>query len=138
MSMKKFIIIVVVLILVFLAANTAYYTFGIHFNFDKGQPVTTKARVEGKTILFDRGNGFEPFEIRGVNMGSGEPGKWSTDYGIDGETYYRWFGLMQEMGANTLRIYSVQEDVFYNAFWITTPTGKPRARSLCGSCTGSG
>lgn len=116
MSMKKFIIIVVVLILVFLAVNTAYYTFGIHIDFNKDQPVTTKARVEGKTILFDRGNGFEPFEIRGVNMGSGEPGKWSTDYAIDGDTYYRWFGLMQEMGANTLRIYSVQEDTFYNAF----------------------
>ncbi|MBQ7604109.1 MAG: hypothetical protein IJU75_04075 [Clostridia bacterium] len=115
--MKKFIIIVIAVILLFLAGHTIYYEFGIHFNFGKNQPVTTFAKTDGKTILLDRGNGYEPLEIRGVNMGSGEPGKWSTDYAIDYETYYRWFGMMQEMGANTLRIYSVQEDTFYNAFF---------------------
>ncbi len=115
--MKKFIIIVISLILLYLAFNTAYYELGIHFSFGNNGPVTTFTKNEGKTILLDRGSGFEPFEIRGVNMGSGEPGKWSTDYGIDHDTYCRWFGLMQEMGANTLRIYSVQQDTFYNAFY---------------------
>lgn len=117
MSMKKFIILVIAVILVFLAIHTAYFEFGIHINFGSDRPVTTFTKVDGKTVFLDRGNGFEPFEIRGVNMGSGEPGKWSTEYAIDYDTYYRWFGLMQEMGANTLRIYSVQADTFYNAFF---------------------
>lgn len=115
--MKKFIIGVITLILLYLAVKAAYYEFGIHFNFGSDEPVTTFTKNDGKTLFIDRGNGFEPFEIRGVNMGSGEPGKWSTDYGIDHDTYYRWFGLMQEMGANTLRVYSVQQDIFYNAFY---------------------
>jgi hypothetical protein len=117
MSMKKFIIIVIVMILVLLTLHTAYYDFGIRVDLGDDRPVTTIAKVDGKTIFLDRGNGFEPFTIRGVNMGAGEPGKWSTDYAIDYDSYYRWFGLMQEMGANTLRIYSVQEDTFYNAFF---------------------
>lgn len=117
MSMKKFIIIVIAVILVYLAVNAAYYEFGVYVSFGGDEPVTTFTKNEGKTIMIDRGEGFEPFEIRGVNMGSGEPGKWSTDYAIDYDSYYRWFGLMQEMGANTLRIYSVQEDTFYNAFF---------------------
>jgi len=116
MTMRKFIILVVALILGYLAITTLYYSFGIHLGIGWDRPVTTFTKVEGKTIFLDRGNGFEPFEVRGVNMGSGEPGKWSTDYAIDYDSYYRWFGLIQEMGATVLRIYSVQEDTFYNAF----------------------
>jgi len=117
MTMKKFIIMVIALILLYLGVRTLYFSFGIHVDLDRDKPVTTFTKVDGKTIFLDRGNGFEPFTIRGVNMGSGEPGKWSTDYAISYDSYYRWFGLMQEMGANTLRIYSVQEDTFYNAFY---------------------
>lgn len=36
---------------------------------------------------------------------------------IDKETYKRWFKYIQDMGANTIRIYTVQQDVFYNAFY---------------------
>ena len=86
MTMKKFIIIVIAAILLYLAVSTAYYTFGVHINLGSDKLVTTFAKTEGKTIMIDRGEGFEPFEIRGVNMGSGEPGKWSTDYGIDFDT----------------------------------------------------
>ena len=117
MTMKKFIILVISLILLYLGVRTLYFSFGVHIGLDSDKPVTTFTKVDGKTIFLDRGNGFEPFTVRGVNMGSGEPGEWSTDYSIDYDSYYRWFGLMQEMGANTLRIYSVQEDTFYNAFY---------------------
>ena len=117
MSMKKFIIIVVAVILLFLIVHTAYYEFGIFLNFRSDQPVSTFTKVEGKTILLDSGDGFKPFEIRGVNMGSGEPGKWATDYSIEYDAYNRWFGLIQEMGANTIRVHSIQEDTFYNAFY---------------------
>ena len=60
---------------------------------------------------------IEPFEIRGVNMGVGIPGEWATDYAIDEETYMRWFEWIQEMGANTIRVYSFLHDDFYNAFY---------------------
>ena len=50
-------------------------------------------------------------------MGSGLPGEWSTDYAITKETYLHWFQLIQEAGANTLRVYSVQNPSFYKAFY---------------------
>ncbi|MBS7360449.1 MAG: hypothetical protein KIG53_07580, partial [Oscillospiraceae bacterium] len=33
------------------------------------------------------------------------------------DTYLRWFEQIQAMGANTVRVYGVQSDVFYNAFY---------------------
>lgn len=115
--MKKFIIAVVAVVLAVLALDAAYYRLGFYIDFNPGETVTTYTKTEGKEIYIDKGNGFEPFEIRGVNLGSGEPGEWSTDFDIDEETYIRWFGQMQEMGANTLRIYTIQADDFYNAYY---------------------
>ena len=57
------------------------------------------------------------FEVRGIDMGSGIPGEWSTDYAITKETYLHWFQLIQEAGANTLKVYSVQNPSFYKAFY---------------------
>lgn len=60
---------------------------------------------------------MEPFEIRGVNLGSGIPGHFATDYAIDKETYLQWFDQIQAMGANCIRVYTLLQDDFYNAFW---------------------
>lgn len=117
MRMKRYIIGVLSLILLYLALRTLYYSFGVYIDLRPDRATETFVKTEGKTILMDRGEGFEPFELRGVDLGSGEPGAWSTDYAVDYNSYYRWFGLIQEMGLNTIRVYSVQEDIFYNAFY---------------------
>lgn len=115
--MKKFIMVVSALIAIVLVVDTAYYRLGWYIDLEPGKPVTTFVKTEGQDIYIDTGDGFEIMEIKGVNMGSGEPGEWSTDFDIDEETYLRWFRYIQEMGANTLRIYTVQADDFYNAFY---------------------
>lgn len=97
--------------------DLTYYRLGWYIDFHPNQEVETFVKVVGEEIQLDAGNGYEPFEIRGVNMGSGEPGEWSTDFDIDKETYLRWFRYIQEMGANTIRVYTVQQDIFYNAFY---------------------
>lgn len=74
-------------------------------------------KTDDTTIYMEKDGEFRPFEIKGVNMGPGIPGQWSTDFAIDKETYLRWLGYMKEMGANTLRIYTIQSDDFYNAFY---------------------
>ena len=33
------------------------------------------------------------------------------------ETYLRWFEQIQELGANTIRVYTILHDDFYNAFY---------------------
>lgn len=115
--MKKFIIFVISLLLVLVSLYTLYYSFGVRLGPRHTEPAAVFVKTEGKSILLNRGQGFEPFIIRGVDLGSDLPGKWSADYAVDEETYLRWFGQIQEMGANTIRIYAVHGEAFYNAFY---------------------
>lgn len=115
--MKKFIIAVCILVALYIGADAAYYRLGIYIDLDPDAPVTTFVKADQERIYLNTGSGYEAFEIKGVNMGSGEPGQWSTDFAIDKDTYLRWFRQIQQMGANTLRIYTVQNDTFYNAFY---------------------
>lgn len=115
--LKKFIIAVSVVIVLIFAWNVAYYRLGIYIDLHPNAPVTTFMTTDEDTIYMQRDGEMVPFEIRGVNMGVGIPGEWATDYAIDGETYQRWFAQIQELGANTLRVYTILHDDFYNAFY---------------------
>ena len=84
---------------------------------DRDNHINTFVRTENKEILIKDKDKWKPFEVRGIDMGSGIPGEWSTDYAITKETYLHWFQLIQEAGANTLRVYSVQNPSFYKAFY---------------------
>lgn len=115
--MKKFLIAAVTAIFLALLINTAYYQWGFYIDFRSGEPVRTFTATEGKTILVDTGEGLEPYEIRGVDMGVGIPGHFATEHAIDKETYLRWFKLIKEMGANTIRVYTIQSGEFYEAVY---------------------
>lgn len=114
--MKKFIIAVCVLALLGFAAYTAYYRFGVYLPLRPDRPAETFTRTEGKTILVERDGAYQPFEIWGVDLGVGIPGHWATDYAVDYDTYLRWFEQIQDLGANTIRVYTIHHDAFYNAF----------------------
>lgn len=115
--MKKFIIAVISVVLVVLTVNYAYFHLGIYIPLFQSSDISVNAKTEGKTILLKQNGKFENFEIKGVDLGSGYPGEWSTDFSIDKSTYLRWFKLMQEMGINTVRIYTIQSQPFYEAFY---------------------
>lgn len=115
--MKKFIVIVATLVILYVLGDYAYYHAGIYINLNQNDTVTTFTKTEDSRILLDLGNGYEDFEIRGVDIGTGIPGQWSTDFAIDQDTYLRWFKLISEMGANCIRVYTIQSDSFYNAFY---------------------
>lgn len=55
--------------------------------------------------------------IQGVNLGAGKPGYFPGELGITYEEYYRWFGYIAEMNANTLRVYTTLRPQFYNALY---------------------
>ncbi|MBE6650586.1 MAG: hypothetical protein E7613_04660 [Ruminococcaceae bacterium] len=123
--MKKFLIVVVSVILVLLVFDWLHFYEGFYLDFGDEKPTEYFMKVEGEEIYMKKGEEFQPFEIKGVNMGSGIPGEWATSFAADEETYLRWFGYIQEMGANTIRIYTIQNDTFYNAFYdynINNPT----------------
>ena len=114
--MKKYIIIVFVIIMLFLMFDIAYYHLGWYISFGDNEPQCF-VKTDGKSILIKSDERFKEFEVKGVNLGSAIPGQWSSDYAIDEDTYLRWFEQIQAMGANTIRVYGVQSDVFYNAFY---------------------
>lgn len=115
--MKKFIIVVSSLVCLTLLVNYLYYYQGCYIDFSPDTAVTTFVRTENDKIYLDQGSGYEEFEIRGVDLGSGIPGEWSTDFAAGKKDYLRWFKLIQEMGANTIRIYTINDDAFYEAFY---------------------
>jgi len=121
--MKKYIIIVSAIIALILVFDFAYYHFGLYIPFGND---TTECfvKTDDKNILVKQNDKFIEFEIKGVNLGSAIPGEWSADYAIDEATYLRWFRQIQEMGANTIRVYSVQSDTFYKAFYSYNENNK--------------
>ncbi len=114
--MKKYIITVISIVTVGLIFNYTFYYMGLYLPFFTPE-LSVNVKTEGKEILLKQDGEFAPFEIKGVDLGSGYPGEWSTEFNIDMETYKRWFGLMQEMGVNTVRIYTIQSQPFYEAFY---------------------
>lgn len=117
--MKKFIIIVTFVLLLYAVWDYAYYHQGIYINFGTEKEVSAFMKVKGDSIcMYDETAGtYTRFEIKGVNIGSGVPGEWSTDFHIDKASYKRWFAQIQELGANTVRMYTIQADDFYDAFY---------------------
>lgn len=115
--MKRFLIICAVLLAVVVLYLVLADLTGFYFDFTSDKDPSAFTKVVGKEIYVDQGTGMEPFEIRGVDMGVGIPGHFATDYAIDKETYMRWFGLIQEMGANCVRVYTILPDDFYDAVY---------------------
>lgn len=115
--MKKFILTVSTVLVLAALAWYAYYGLGVYIDLGPQAPVTTFMKTDTDTIYMERDGTYEPFEIRGVDLGVGIPGEWATDFAIDKQTYLRWFGMIQELGANTIRVYTILHDDFYNAFY---------------------
>ncbi|HBO35136.1 MAG TPA: hypothetical protein DD633_00820, partial [Sphaerochaeta sp.] len=44
------------------------------------------------------------------------PGRWFTEFPQDKSLYYHWLEQMGELGVNTIRIYTLLDPQFYQAF----------------------
>ncbi|WP_195283189.1 hypothetical protein [Harryflintia acetispora] len=114
--MRKFLILCATAVLVLLAGNYLIYHTSYYIDWRPDEAISSFTGTSGREILVDRGNGPAPFEIRGVDLGVGKPGHFATEFAITREEYLRWFGQIQEMGANTVRIYTINSPAFYEAF----------------------
>ena len=80
-----------------------------------GRGLPPQFRTSGKTIQLSQNSQWVPFEVVGVNLGTGYPGAFPNDLSIDGGTYARWFQQIADMNANTIRVYQLQSPDFYRA-----------------------
>jgi hypothetical protein len=72
---------------------------------------TNRDRFEVRTA-----RGWEPFYIKGVNLGAALPGRHPSQF-PDSATYVRWIEQMAAMEANTVRVYTIHPPHFYGALY---------------------
>lgn len=116
-ALRKFLLVCAALILALAAANYIYFHTGFYLDLHPEAEIASFTATRDREILVDRGSGLEPFEIRGVDLGVGKPGHFATEFAITREEYLRWFRQIQEMGANTIRVYTINSPAFYEAFY---------------------
>ena len=115
--MKKGILISLSTALLLLVLGYVYFMVPFpDLNFSKEEP-DFRFRTRDKKIQILDQEDWKDFEIKGVNMGSGYPGYFPNDDGIDKDTYYRWFEMIAGMNANTVRVYKQQSPDFYAALY---------------------
>ncbi|HET7234058.1 MAG TPA: tetratricopeptide repeat protein [Longimicrobium sp.] len=72
------------------------------------------SRTHGDRFEVRTARGWEPFYIKGVNLGAATPGRHPSEF-PDSATYARWIAQMMAMGANTVRVYTIHPPHFYRA-----------------------
>jgi hypothetical protein len=81
----------------------------------------------GSDYLEIRGeHGWERLFVKGVNLGLALPGRWPTEFPQDPALYASWFETIADLGANTVRAYTLLPPVFYRALAVHNASGKPR------------
>ena len=91
-----------------------FYTPRLTHRFSRSQPQPT-FRTSGTEFQRLSDGKWVPFQIQGVNIGSAAPGLFPNQNGISRDAYYRWFSMIGEMHANTIRVYNLQSPDFYSA-----------------------
>lgn len=114
--MKKFLICIISIILIYGIFDYLFFYQGSIY-IPKDNIEATQSKSEGEKLWIDKGDGFEVFDIKGVNLGLGKPGKYATEYSITKNEYLKWFREIQDMGANVIRIYTLAHEAFYEAFY---------------------
>lgn len=74
------------------------------------------AVIVGRSFCLTRADGTpEEVFLNGVNLGASSAGCYPGEFGIDKETYLRWFGYISEMNVQVIRVYVNQMPDFYQA-----------------------
>ena len=73
------------------------------------------ARAQGEHFEVRTAQGWEPFYVKGINLGAALPGKFPSQFPADDSTYARWLELIAAANANTVRLYTILPPAFYRA-----------------------
>jgi hypothetical protein len=77
--------------------------------------INLKFRTNAEEMQIYKEGKWQNFFVKGVNIGAAIPGHDPGELAISKKDYLRWFAMIGEMGANTVRVYTIQEPVFYEA-----------------------
>ncbi|MCZ8513817.1 hypothetical protein O9H85_15515 [Paenibacillus filicis] len=74
-----------------------------------------KFRTQGDHIEIYTKQAWTPFFVKGVNVGAALPGHDPGELPISKDKYMEWFKQIQDLGANTIRVYTILSPSFYQA-----------------------
>lgn len=121
--MRKFLTGAVILFLIVFAGFYITFYKGISIDLHPGAPIQVKYRTDESSILVLKDSGaYQPFFLKGVDLSASMPGRYATYFAPTKEDYLRWLKEIGEMGANTVRVYTVMDDDFYHAFYTYNMT----------------
>jgi tetratricopeptide (TPR) repeat protein len=78
--------------------------------------------------LRDKGGAWQPLFVKGVNLGPAQPGHFASEAPEDEATWSGWLDMIAGLGANTIRVYTLQPPAFYRA--LAAHNARPDARRL--------
>ncbi|MGL4363283.1 MAG: family 2 glycosyl transferase, partial [Cellulosilyticaceae bacterium] len=105
----------IIIIIIFICTFGLSENNSINANTEDG--VMQVARTNAKDIEIYKNGKWEKTFLKGVNIGSGKPGYFPGEFGIEKKEYKKWFKQIQEMNSNVIRVYTLQMPDFYEALY---------------------
>lgn len=93
----------------------AYEDYVIEY--EEGDSYKYNTRVNEQYFEVFKNGKWDAIKISGVNIGMGKPGFYPGEAKITREEYLRWFKQIKDMGANAIRVYTINPPDFYNALY---------------------
>jgi tetratricopeptide (TPR) repeat protein len=83
--------------------------------YQRPQTLTYPARVQGDYFSWKTGEQWRPAYLVGVDLTPARPGSFPADAVTDSAVYSDWLSRISDLGANTLRVYTLLPPAFYRA-----------------------
>jgi hypothetical protein len=115
--MKRFLLIATGASVLIFIGLYLYFVEGAYLAFLSKGEIDTPFYTSDQQFFIEAGNTDHAIEIKGIEVDSSYGPQRGNDFPIDIDTWQRWFGLIQDMGANTVRVSTVMNDTFYRALY---------------------
>ncbi len=119
--MKKFLFFIAFILIAFFGIWYIVYFKGFYINFIENKEIRVDFYTKNKEF-YNKDNKI--INIKGVDVSSSLPGKPASRFAPKKSDYLRWFKQISDMGANAIKVYTVMDDDFYNAFYEYNTTEK--------------
>lgn len=121
--MRRFLIFAAAVFLLISGASYLLYYQGAYLPALSPTEIAVPFRTLGKDIQrLDENGSYVTLTLEGVDVSASQPGSHTSDFDTKASDYLRWFDNIAQMGANTIRVHTLMDDDFYNAFYTYNTT----------------
>ena len=121
--LKRFILVSSLVVAVVFTALYLTMVRGLYVDPHPEVPPELSFRAVGKDLFRRAEDGtWEIFEIRGVDLSTNLPSSSVLDFAPEAADYARWLEEIQALGANTVRVFTIVDDDFYQALYTFNTT----------------